>query len=81
MLIYPRAEHRPLGTQTEPRMTGHDVVCLHTMVGFLASTAASAARVCRGRTGAAAVAASARADLGREHVRQLRALARDRLED
>jgi hypothetical protein len=30
MLIYPRAEHRPLGPQTEPRMTGHDVVCLHT---------------------------------------------------
>lgn len=38
MLIYPRAEHRPLGPQTEPRMTGHDVVCLHTMVGYLAST-------------------------------------------
>lgn len=38
MLIYPRAEHRPLGPQTEPRMTGHDVVCLHTMVGYLSST-------------------------------------------
>ena len=38
MLIYPRAEHRPLGPQTEPRMTGHDVVCLHTMVGYLTST-------------------------------------------
>ena len=38
MLIYPRAEHRPLGTQTEPRMAGHDVVCLHTMVGYLSST-------------------------------------------
>ena len=38
MLIYPRAEHRPLGPQTEPQMTGHDVVCLHTMVGYLSST-------------------------------------------
>jgi hypothetical protein len=27
-----------LGTQTQPRMTAHDVVCLHTMVGYLKST-------------------------------------------
>lgn len=28
----------PLGPQTEARMTGHDVICLHTMVGTLAGT-------------------------------------------
>ena len=38
MLTYPAAVHKPLGPQTEPRMTGHDVVCLHTMVGYLTST-------------------------------------------
>jgi hypothetical protein len=35
---YPAAEWRPLGTQTQPRMTSHDVVCLHTMVGSLDGT-------------------------------------------
>ena len=38
MIRYPAAEYRPLGVQTEPRMAGHDVVCLHTMVGYLSST-------------------------------------------
>lgn len=38
MLTYPAADYSPLGPQTEPRMTGHDVVCLHTMVGYLSST-------------------------------------------
>ncbi len=28
----------PLGSQTEPRMTSHDIVCIHTMVGYLYST-------------------------------------------
>lgn len=40
----------------------------------------ASARVALGRTGTSAVAAAARADLGREHVRQLRALL-DQLED
>lgn len=31
-------EWRPLGPQTEPRMTEHDVICLHTMAGSLAGT-------------------------------------------
>ena len=38
MLTYPAAVHKPLGPQTEPRMTGHDIVCLHTMAGYLSST-------------------------------------------
>lgn len=38
MKTYPGAAYKPLGPQTEPRMTGHDVVCLHTMVGYLSST-------------------------------------------
>jgi len=38
MLTYPGAAYKPLGPQTEPRMTGHDIVCLHTMVGYLSST-------------------------------------------
>lgn len=38
MAWYPGAEHRPLGTQTEPRMTAHNILCFHTMVGSLAGT-------------------------------------------
>ncbi len=38
MKTYPGAVFKPLGPQTEPRMTAHDVVCLHTMVGYLSST-------------------------------------------
>src|SRR5215207_1024639 len=38
MLTYPGARWKPLGAQTETRMTGHDIVCLHTMVGYLTST-------------------------------------------
>src|SRR5215207_2579452 len=38
MLTYPGARWKPLGAQTETRMTGHDIVCLHTMVGYLIST-------------------------------------------
>ena len=34
----PFAEWDPLGPQTQGRMTSHDVVCLHTMVGTLAGT-------------------------------------------
>lgn len=32
------AAKRPLGRQTEPRMTTRDIVCVHTMVGYLHST-------------------------------------------
>jgi len=35
---YPKASWEPLGRQTEERMTAHDVICLHTMVGSLAGT-------------------------------------------
>lgn len=35
---YPRAVQKPLGAQTEPRMTAHDTACVHTMVGYLATT-------------------------------------------
>lgn len=38
MKTYPGAVFKPLGPQAEPTMTGHDVLCLHTMVGVLAST-------------------------------------------
>lgn len=38
--IFPGADFRPLGKQTESRMTSHDIVCLHTMVGGLAGTEA-----------------------------------------
>lgn len=38
MLLKPAIKFRPLGDQTEPRMTAHDIVCIHTMVGFLSST-------------------------------------------
>lgn len=34
----PFAEWRPLGPQTEPSMRGHDIVCAHTMVGYVSST-------------------------------------------
>jgi hypothetical protein len=35
---YPRAVWSPLGPQTQGRMTAHDILCLHTMVGSLSST-------------------------------------------
>jgi hypothetical protein len=35
---YPRAIWSPLGPQTQSRMTAHDILCLHTMVGSLSST-------------------------------------------
>jgi len=35
---YPHASWEPLGTQTESRMTAHDIVCIHTMVGSLDGT-------------------------------------------
>jgi hypothetical protein len=38
VLRYPGATWDPLGTQTEPRMTAHDILCFHTMVGSLAGT-------------------------------------------
>lgn len=37
-LTYPNAKWRPLGAQTEDEMTGHDLVIVHTMVGYLTST-------------------------------------------
>lgn len=36
--LYPGARFYPLGAQTETRMRAHDIICLHTMVGYLAST-------------------------------------------
>lgn len=39
MAIYPSATYRPLErTQRQPKMTRHDIVCLHTMVGNLTGT-------------------------------------------
>lgn len=38
MVTRPPIDWRPLGPQTEPPMTGHDIICLHTMVGYLTST-------------------------------------------
>lgn len=38
VINYPNARWKPLGVQTEPRMTSHDIVCIHTMVGYLHST-------------------------------------------
>jgi hypothetical protein len=32
------ALYRPLGDQSEPKMKTHDIVCIHTMVGYLWST-------------------------------------------
>ena len=40
-VTYPGAEFRPLGPQTQDRMSAHDIVCLHTMAGSLAGTAAT----------------------------------------
>lgn len=37
---YPGADFHPLGPQTESRMSSHDIVCLHSMVGGLAGTEA-----------------------------------------
>lgn len=37
-LRYPGAAWDPLGPQTEPAMTAHDILCFHTMVGSLAGT-------------------------------------------
>lgn len=38
MATYPGATFKPLGPQTEPLMRAHNIVCLHTMVGYLTST-------------------------------------------
>lgn len=35
---YPGASYQPLGRQTESRMTSHDIICIHTMVGTLSGT-------------------------------------------
>jgi hypothetical protein len=35
---YPGASQHILGRQTEPEMRSHDIVCIHTMVGYLFST-------------------------------------------
>jgi hypothetical protein len=35
---YPGARWTPLGAQTEDRLTEHDIICVHTMVGYLTST-------------------------------------------
>lgn len=40
MTKYSGAAWRPLGVQTQPRMSRHDIVCVHTMVGYLTSTEA-----------------------------------------
>lgn len=37
-LLYPGATWRPLGAQSQPAMTGHDLVIVHTMVGSLVGT-------------------------------------------
>lgn len=36
----PHAVWDPLGDQTQPKMTAHDIVCVHTMVGHLVGTRA-----------------------------------------
>lgn len=36
----PHATWSPLGVQTQPKMTAHDVICLHTMAGTFAGTKA-----------------------------------------
>jgi hypothetical protein len=36
--LYPGARWTPLGAQTEDRMRAHDILCLHTMVGYLVTT-------------------------------------------
>lgn len=35
---YPKAQWRPLGSQAQAKMRKHDIICLHTMVGYLTST-------------------------------------------
>lgn len=38
-LLYPKGHYRPLSSkQTQPHMSAHDVVCVHTMDGYLKST-------------------------------------------
>lgn len=37
-LVTSLATYKPLGKQTEAAMTAHDIVCVHTMVGYLKST-------------------------------------------
>lgn len=37
-VTYPGATYRPLGAQTQPQLSTHEVVCLHTAVGGLAGT-------------------------------------------
>lgn len=34
----PPIRQAPLGPQTQPRMSRHDIICVHTMVGYLLST-------------------------------------------
>jgi len=34
----PNILFKPLGPQTEPQMSAHDILCIHTMVGYLTST-------------------------------------------
>jgi hypothetical protein len=34
----PEIRIAPLGPQTQPRMARHDIICVHTMVGYLVST-------------------------------------------
>jgi hypothetical protein len=38
LLRYPGGLWRPLGPQTQPLMRAHDIVCLHTMAGYLTGT-------------------------------------------
>lgn len=37
-LVSSLAAYKPLGQQTEPAMEAHDIVCVHTMVGYLKTT-------------------------------------------
>lgn len=37
-LVYPGSRYKPLGPQTQRLMLAHDIVCNHTMVGYLIST-------------------------------------------
>lgn len=37
-VTFPAGKLRLLGKQTQPKMSSHDIICLHTMVGYLAST-------------------------------------------
>lgn len=38
MVTAPAIRQAPLGPQTQPRMSRHDIICVHTMVGYLTST-------------------------------------------